>query len=287
MSENKKHQILKIKPIILTEAKLLERVRKVAEESSFIVYGFIGEYNGHKSRLDCECLVDGNRWQPTVNNILSKGSRCSVCRDTKLRNDRRLSEKEAFRRCEVICKEMNYTPIGFPDGYNNQKSYFEYKCPVHGKHRVLYNNFVSRGRRCPLCWKDRQKELALGFYGWYPERAEEQDFLYIMNFDNRYIKVGRSFDVDGRIIDLRRESGVYNISKLSVYTATHKEVYYLEQYIHDNLERNGFWYDSYWSTETFVSESLQSIYNIMECCNYDIVFDYRDNSSHDVVSSKS
>ena len=49
--------------------------------------------------------------------------------------------------------------------------------------------------------------------GFYPERAEEQDFLYVLNFDDKFIKVGRSFDVDERIKDLKKPSvsGIKNI----------------------------------------------------------------------------
>ena len=73
------------------------------------------------------------------------------------------------------------------------------------------------GTRCNGCAKDKRKELGNG-NGYYPERKDEQDFLYVLNFNNQFIKVGRSFDVDERMKGLRTLSKIpINLSFLYNY----------------------------------------------------------------------
>lgn len=92
---------------------------------------------------------------------------------------------------------MNYDVIGFVNGYKCAlKTRFEYLCPEHGKQNISYDSFVNGGSRCGGCAKD----LGNG-NGYYPERYE-QDFLYILDFNGKFIKVGRFFDVDTRIKDV-------------------------------------------------------------------------------------
>jgi hypothetical protein len=146
-------------------------------------------------------------------------------------------------------------------GYTNaHKTIVKYICPTHGHKEVKYHQFVNNGTRCPDCYKDKQKEIG-NLYGYYLERVEEQDHLYIMNFNDEYIKVGRSFDVQHRLTQLKNESGVFNISIIGVYAARHKEIYSLEQSIHEDLRRNGFGYTpvTWKSTETFCMESICSL----------------------------
>lgn len=50
-----------------------------------------------------------------------------------------------------LCVEVGYEYLGFPDGYKNNRSKFEYNCPVHGKQKVSYDCFVNQGSRCPDC----------------------------------------------------------------------------------------------------------------------------------------
>ena len=91
------------------------------------------------------------------------------------------------------------------------------------------------------CWKDRRKELGNG-NGYYPERKDERDYLYVLNFNDKFIKVGRSFDVNERIRNLRKpsESGIKKIYKLRIFTATHQDIYVYEQELHTELRSLNF-----------------------------------------------
>lgn len=229
---------------------------RVGEKRGFIVHGFSEEFHGAQTKLNLECLKDGNKWTASVDNIINAGTGCPKCCGVY-----RPTEQEALQKCIDICKEMNYDVIGFVDGYKNCYSYFEYLCKIHGKQNVIYHNFVNIGNRCPGCWKERQLEILRDCgngNGYYPERKDEQDFLYILDFDSKFVKVGRSFDVDERIKGLRTVSKIpkKKIHKLRIFTATHQEIYDYEQELHKELRERNFQHYVDWSTECFENESL-------------------------------
>ena len=164
---------------------------------------------------------------------------------------------------------MNYDVIGFPDGYKNNRSRFEYVCKTHGKQNVSYHNFVNGGRRCGGCVKD----LGNG-NGYYPERKDEVDFLYVLDFDGKFIKVGRSFDVDERIKSLRTASKVpkKNIHKLRIFTATHQEIYDYEQELHSELKERNLQHYVDWSTECFENDCLYILNKLLDNCGLEEVY---------------
>ena len=58
-----------------------------------------------------------------------------------------------------LCVDAGYEFLGFPDGYKNCYSKFSYNCPVHGKQKVSYTNFVKNmGTRCPSCGTESMKD---------------------------------------------------------------------------------------------------------------------------------
>lgn len=242
--------------------QVLLRVKRFVG-TRFIINGFAEEFHGYHTKLDCECPIDGYKWTPTVGKART-GQGCPKCAGIVPP-----TEREAFDKCKIVCEEMGYKPLGFINGYRNNKSIFEYVCPVHGDQKVSYSKFTKQGTRCPKCWEERRKEISSGFYGWYPERAEEKDYLYVLNFNNdECIKVGRSFDVDERISDIKKpsRSGVKNIKILSVYTAKHGVIYPTEQEIHDELRERGFefFYDHWNSNELFQAESMFILQKLLD-----------------------
>jgi len=238
-----------------------------AAKDRFIVHGFSEKFKDKNTKLNLECLKDGHKWIASIHNIVNKRTGCPKCY-----GNAKPTEQEALQKCIDICKEMNYDVVGFPDGYKNAYSSFEYVCKIHGKQKVSYNNFVHGGKRCGGCWKDRQKELGNG-NGYYPERKDEQDFLYVLNFNNNFIKVGRSFDVNERIRNLRKpsESGIKRIYKLRIFTATHQEIYDLEQELHSELRERNFQYPVIWSTECFEKDSLFILNSLLDSCGLEEV----------------
>ena len=234
-----------------------------AAKGRFIVHGFAEEFKNQKTKLNLECLKDGHKWNASIHNVINNGRGCPKCA-----GNIKHTEQEALQKCFDICKEMNYDGICFVDGYKSKRSRFEYICKIHGKQSVSYDNFVNGGTRCKGCYKDRQKELGNG-NGYYPERKDEQDFLYILNFNDKFIKVGRSFDVDERIRGLKHQSKIQkkNIHKLRIFTATHQEIYDYEQELHSELRERNFQHYVDWSTECFKNECKFVLNKLLDICH--------------------
>lgn len=241
-------------------------------EGRFIVHGFAEEFHGHHTKLDLECIKDGFKWSASINSIINTGSGCSVCS-----NCYKPTEQEVLEKCETICKEFNYKVVGFPEGYKNKDSSFEYICPEHGVQKVSYNNFVNGGRRCGKCWKELQKEILKqngNGNGYYAERKDEQDFLYVLDFNGEFIKVGRSFDIDERIKGLRTLSKVpkKNIYKLRIFTATHQDIHDYEQELHNELRERNFQHYVDWSTECFENDCQFVLNKLLDQCSLEEVY---------------
>ena len=238
-----------------------------AAKGRFIVHGFAEEFHGKKTKLNLECLKDGYKWITSIDGIINMGSGCPKCA-----GNIKPTEQEALQKCINICKEMDYDVIGFMNGYKNACSSFEYNCKIHGKQSVRYHNFVNIGTRCMGCWKDKQRDNGNG-NGYHPERKDEQDFLYVLNLDNKFIKIGRSFDVNDRIRNIKTpsRSGIKNIIKLRIFTATHHEVYYYEQDLLETLRNMGFQYRVPWTNECFENECLFDLNKILDKCDFEVV----------------
>lgn len=235
----------------------------------FILHGFSEEYKGNKTKINLECIKDGFNWSATISDIVSNGTGCPKCKTFKMQNRNRTPGHVALWKCVKICKKLDYIVVGFPDGYKNQNSRFEYICPKHGKRNVSYGNFVC-GSRCRICWKD----LSVGAgNGYYPERKDEPDFLYVLDFNGEFIKVGRSFDVNERVKDLKKPrcSGTKNIKKLRIFTATHQEIYDYEQELHSELRERNFQHYVDWSTECFENDSLFILNKLLDSCGLEEV----------------
>lgn len=235
----------------------------------FIVHGFAEPFKNAKTKLNLECLKDGFKWTASISSVINAANGCPKCKRTNLTKQQKTPEHIALQKCIDICKEMDYDVIGFVVGYKGaRKTRFEYNCKIHGKQNVSYNHFVNSGTRCKGCAID----LGNG-NGYYPERKDETDFLYILDFDGKFIKVGRSFDVDERIRGLKHQSKIQkkNIHKLHIFTATHQEIYDYEQELHSELRERNFQHYVGWSTECFENDSLFILNKLLDNCGLEIV----------------
>ena len=235
-----------------------------AAKDRFIVHGFAEKFNGQHTKLNLECLKDGHKWAASIHNIINVGTGCPKCS-----GNAKPTEQEVLQKCIDICKEMDYNVAGFVDGYKNAYSRFEYICKTHGKQNVSYNNFVNHGTRCGGCAKDetirRLREDGNG-NGYYPERKDETDFLYVLDFNSKFIKVGRSFDIEQRIKNLRTLSKIKKIYKLRIFTATHQEIYDYEQDLHIELRERNFQHYVGWSSECFENDCQYVLNKLLDNC---------------------
>lgn len=182
----------------------------------------------------------------------------------------RWSKRQREYQINKICDEEGLTFIGWEtnNGYKNRKSKFKWICKEGHNCYTTVHGFL-RGTRCKKCSDIKRKEYGNG-NGYFPERKDEIDFLYVINFNNEYIKVGRAFDIPERMkgsTGLLKCSGMIldQLKILKVFTATHKEVYNTEQWCHRELTKRGFYHEeSDWTIETFDIDSERLIYRFLE-----------------------
>lgn len=243
-----------------SEAQTLIRLRRKTEGKLFI-YGIVGDFKGHTTKIKWRCLIHPGDRVTSVND-LNDNKMCSVCQGRyPVGTHRKLEEEEAYKRCVEACKEKGYIPLRFKQEYTGTgTARFLYECKEHGIQESSYDNMIREGR-CRSCHIAKRTSLGtFGYYGWYPDRADEDDFLYILCFNHdSYIKIGRTFNIKQRFYNLKRESGDKDIATLMLLKGSHEAVYRTEQYLHKTLRKLGLHYDSGWSKETFKMESLPII----------------------------
>jgi hypothetical protein len=249
--------------------------KRGAMDSNFIMQGYSEEFHGQNTRVYCECLIDGHKWTPIIASVIHGKSGCTVCKTRDNVKRRTISNEVAFERCKEACLLKGYEPIGFIGGkYTTAKtSKFEYRCLKHGIQSSIYDNFVNTKRGCKKCAVDALRDTCGTGNGWYPKRAKEKDYLYVFNFNDEYLKVGRSFDVEERKDGLKYVSLCANIIKVYVFTALHEEIYPTEQLIHSELRQKGFEHmESTWSTETFTNNCIDYLIELLEVSELERIF---------------
>lgn len=196
-------------------------VGRLCVESGYEYIGFPEGYKNQYSKFEYNCSVHGKQIV-SYNDFVNIGNRCPSCYGNKKKT---LEEAETISK--ELCEKEGYEYIGFPEGYKNQNSKFEYNCHIHGKQIVSYNNFVN-GRRCPSC----------AVSGYQPSKP---GFLYLY----RYIKDGSSilkFGITNRKPDVRS-----NEHTLGVEGVTSERMFFvkfqdgripqkIERYIKKNYE---------------------------------------------------
>lgn len=208
------------------------------------------DHKGHKTRWNYECPLCSN--DEYVQNGLCSGVFESS--DSHLKSGKqscrcykgyRWSQEQ--RECQInkICYDEGLIFVDWynEEGYINHLSRIKWLCHSGHKNTSSINNFL-RGKGCRIC-----RDLNSTCNGYYPDRVEEQDYLYITDFNNKYIKIGRSFNVLDRLT--HKTTGLLccsglpmeNIKILQIYTSAHQTIYDTEQWLHEELRERGFEYN--------------------------------------------
>lgn len=233
-----------------TEEQTLLRVEREVEKRGWKFLGFDGDYKGSITKVTLYNPQTENTWNSfTVTTLLNRGQG-----DPYLRNEGRHFPEEVhirdffktgrFSEGTKFERDLKRsTKIG-------SRSYWWVTC---GDCKTKYSSNISNLKKgavgCKCYTRDRNNRN-----GYYPDRAEEQDTLYVYCFDNKYIKVGRTFDMQRRLYHLSTMSTISrdNITLLYKEQNTHDYIYRLEQDIHEELTERGFYHQAEtWSTELF------------------------------------
>ena len=234
-----------------SEESVIDILSDSCNKKGHVFIGMVGKYKNGKSRFEYCCPIHGIK-NTTYDIFIRFDCGCPDCN-----GGIKLKEEQALEFCSKICKEHEYKPVGFEDGYKNNKSYFTYICKNHGKQKVRYSKFVDKKTLCPECNKYLSK-----CHGYYDKYKDPNDTLYVININNKYIKIGRSFDIESRISSIKYESGETDIELLATKKGKHSDIFKAEQYIHKKLKN--FIYDSGWTKETYNLSVLSILDSLIE-----------------------
>lgn len=132
--ECKKELLSQIKT--LTHEEFIERINKINPNIKII-----GNYINAKTKIECECLFDGNRWLSTPTNLLS-GKGCPVCNI----NSKTYSHKQFIQQL----KQIN-SNIEILSEYTHSKQKVQCKCLIDGYIWFAEPRQLLQGRGCPKC----------------------------------------------------------------------------------------------------------------------------------------
>lgn len=247
------------------------------EEYGYEYIGFLNGYINQSSKVFYNCHLHGEQYSTYVH-FAGGFSKCKQCAHEARVKSTTLPLEEVLRRCNERCKDKDYTPIGFKEGYTNFLSKFYYICPEHGEISQTYQDFYIGKYGCIYCGRKKAIKTrrennnvyntdTYTNFGLYTEMLDRLDYLYVFKLDSK-IKVGRSFDVYRRFKEVIKHFNIADGEILTVWKGKHAEVYTTEQHIHAKLTEWGFWDEGeIFSQEIFDAESSNLIYSLIHESN--------------------
>lgn len=175
----------------------------------------------------------------------------------------RCSQSFSFtkRQREYLVKEKIREKGGTFIGWEKEDSYtwdaLVKWCCKEGHECSTIVNSIMRGTGCGTCFK---KDT--GMYGFYKNKTKYKDTLYVISFNDEYIKVGRTFNLESRLKSLSRQARVpvTQLRVLFTHKGSHLRIFNLEQDLHKELRLRGFEEKKVtWSQELFTYDSLDCI----------------------------
>lgn len=129
-----------------------EFIEKVASINKDVV--ILSEYNGAASRIDCECIVCGNKWNTFAYNFIFRNASCPNCQRKKAFEKRRVVIRSKFMG---LASEKNPN-IVFLSDYYNVDTKIDCSCKICGhKWNELPTLLELRDFRCPSCQTVKSK----------------------------------------------------------------------------------------------------------------------------------
>lgn len=185
---------------------------------------------------------------------LTKGQLSCRCRKyprwTSDQRDFQIRKKLADSNADVNFKWVE-------GSYRNIHSRFMYTASCGHLNTSNVGNFLrSKAEICSVCNSHRVNNKN----GYYPNRQEEDDVLYVVKLSDTTFKVGRSFKTrcKYRINLLKKEcEGLLSIVK--TYQGSHKDVYEVEQSVLKSLDEKGARVILDYTKEAFSASALSEV----------------------------
>lgn len=186
-----------------------------------------GKGNKRKYIFDCSvCSLDKELYPygsltTTKSNLMSRNTPNCGCG----LSSRNLKEWQHRIKATRICNEKGLTFEGWVGDFaGTNKTKVKLFCKYHGlSENTRLDKLYLREGGCEPCSQE------LGNYGYYKDRIDEVDFLYLLkpSCGEFFCKVGRSFNPEKRIYQHENSSG-YKFEVLSIVEGKHKDIFNLE-----------------------------------------------------------
>lgn len=151
----------------MTRRKTYEEVKVIVEGLGFEMIGL--EYVDSKTPFEIKC--EEGHVEPICLNNLQTRKKCPRCSIISRNNAKRVKQSTVK---ELVEKE-GYTLHEIIEGTNCEAKRLVVQCPVgHEKYNVIYQNFL-KGRRCPECKYDKNRNNLVDII----EEMEEEGYEYI------------------------------------------------------------------------------------------------------------
>lgn len=143
----------------------------------------------------------------------------------------RWNKEQREYKIKSVCKNEDLRFGGWVGKYKGNTSKFNWICSKGHKCKTRVGHFLNGDTRCRSCFYESND------FGYFPERAEENDNLYLLKFIGIglyglleiFYKIGRTFNINKRISYFPK---YFDIELIASVQMPHKEVYDTEQEYH-------------------------------------------------------
>lgn len=166
------------------EKQIIVKLTRLCNDIGYKFIGFPNGYVNSKSKFEYVCNTHTDVHQVVTCNNFFNGTRCNLCGvDSQIKKRK---NKHVDDVVSEICNDIGYKFIGFPNGYKNGRSKFEYICHTHKFiQTTTYKNFVSNGTRCPVCSKTGYDPSRSGYFYIFKYKISNLPIIYKYGITNR------------------------------------------------------------------------------------------------------
>lgn len=177
------------------------------------------------------------------------------------------SYKWSKRQYEILCRRKaqnkGYSFKGFVNTWEGYKTKCVLSCKLHGTWDTCSIDNLLRGRSCPSCAQEKRNSQMGNRNGYYHHRRYEEDYLYFIKISD-YYKIGRAFSFYDRLRSIKSDCKSSNIKPLKLFSATHEDIWRIEQEILKQLRGNKFYSPVKWSSECFTEDGLEVVKSLLD-----------------------
>jgi len=169
-----------------------------------------------------------------------------ACRCSKI-----IYDEDTFKMSvKEFLKEKGCTFKGLSEEFKGYTTKLDWICKEGHTNSNTFPS-IRKSMKCSVC-------NARNSNGLYYNRGSDLDNLYVVNlgFDDHF-KIGRTFDLDQRIISLKRQYDTDTIIPIKVFQGKHEDVYKAEQELLYEIKMEGFKYDKGKEKELVKMEGLE------------------------------